>query len=794
MPMPEPLEKSPSFFSRIFQHIRERATGETTKPTYEELEKKVLELEEDAARRNWTAGLLWKSEENFLKAFTDNPDSICLLSQDGTILDVNAGFTRFLKYEPDEVVGQSAHDPRNWVRESTRQKFLALLEETGQCIGLEARFRAKDGEVVHGLISAWPIEILGEMCVLTITRDLSGRKRAEKILKIQRDLGIALSEARNLKEAASLILKTSFKIQGIDCGGVYVADTQSGALDLVTYSRLPRSFVSKVRHLGPETPQTRLVMQGIPIFRLYADLVGDSTTKHADIKALAVIPVKYEGQVVAAINLGSHTLNTLPENTKNAIVGIAARMGGVIARLEAEARLEESEDRFATFMDLLPGVAFMKDENERFIYVNKHMAGTFGKKDWLGRPMHELWDKDTASRFVEEDRRVLTEGILETIGILKDKNKVEHTYRTFKFPIFREDKPPIIGGISLDITKQVEAEKNLRKALQQLRAVFNTFPGGVNVLDKEFNIVDLNDYMLHHYNLSDRKSIIGRKCYDAFHGRETPCPDCSFHQALDSLELVTRVTPPDEILGNGTSFKVYTHPIRDEEGKTWGAIECIMDVTDLKLAEIRTRHALDEKELLLKEVHHRVKNNMQVISALLTLQAAQLNDPQVKKAFEDSQARIRAMAMVHEILYRAQNLARIDMAEYVEKLAQGMFNAYGARERGIELSIDAPHVTLSVDHAIPCGMVINELLTNSLKHAFPEGGPGKVKLRARALGDDLLEITISDSGKGIRADFDLARASTLGIGLVVGLVENQLGGTIEMDTTPETRFTIRFKN
>ncbi|MDI6795371.1 MAG: PAS domain S-box protein, partial [Desulfatibacillaceae bacterium] len=770
--------KLPPSPNSIFTRIKNRLVpgdGED-RPSYEELAARVVQLEEEAAKRRWTAGLVWENEDMFNRAFRENPDAIAILRRDdATIIDVNPGFTSLLDYTAEQVAGKSPDDLNIWVSSRDRKSFMTQLGESGQVIGMEARFRDREGNVVFGLISAWPIEILGDPCIMTITRNLTERKHAEHILRLQRDLGISLSEARDLKEAASRILKASFNVFGVDCGAVYVVDNAASSLELVTYSGLPRSFASKVRHYPPQASQTVAVMGGRPVYGLYSELADDNSPDSA-VRAMALIPVEHEGRVVAAINLGSHTLDRFPKASQSAMEGIVARMGGVIARLEAEAALAESEERFSTFMDTVPGMAFMKDENGHFLYTNRYMAQTFGKKKWLGKSMHDLFDEKTAERLVSEDLRAMSQGPMETFGAVPDKDGNLHHYHTFKFPILRDDKPPILGGIAVDITRQVEAETDLRRALQQLRAVFNTFPGGVKVVDTSFNVVDVSDRLMEMCGLVERKSLVGEKCHKVFQGRENPCPFCSVPTAIKEDRLVTRLMADDEFVHRNEEYKVYTHPIRDDKGRIWGAIECIMDVSDLRAAERQVRNALEEKELLLKEVHHRVKNNMQVILALLTLQGARVRDKDVKGAFADMQNRIKAMSLVHETLYRAENLAGINLEDYAHTVAESLFKAFGAKERGISLSIKADGVTLGVDKAVPCGMIINELFTNALKHAFPNGGPGEIRLLARQVSRGTMELVIADNGAGMPQSTDISDARTLGLGLVTGLVKSQLEG------------------
>ena len=231
---------------------------------------------------------------------------------------------------------------------------------------------------------------------------------------------------------------------------------------------------------------------------------------------------------------------------------------------------------------------------------------------------------------------------------------------------------------------------------------------------------------------------------------------------------------------------------RDEKGEPLHFISVIEDMTRRKRAEVALKSSLEEKDVLLREVHHRVKNNMQVISSLLNLQARTIESPQLQKMFQESQSRVRAMAMIHEILYESGDLSGIDLDGYVTKLANSLIRIYGADANNIRLDVDAEEITLGIDETVPCGLVLNELLSNSLKYAFPDGRPGVIKIRAHSTEDGEVVLRVSDDGVGMPADLDIRATESMGMSLVVGLVENQLGGRLELDRDKGTCFTIIF--
>ncbi len=215
------------------------------------------------------------------------------------------------------------------------------------------------------------------------------------------------------------------------------------------------------------------------------------------------------------------------------------------------------------------------------------------------------------------------------------------------------------------------------------------------------------------------------------------------------------------------------------------------EIAERKRAEEQIKASLREKEVLLKEIHHRVKNNLQIISSLLYLQSKNIKDKETLEMFQDGQNRVRSMALVHERLYGSQDLARIDLAEYVRNLTSYLFRSYGVNTNVIALNISADDVFLGIDTAIPCGLIINELVSNCLKHAFPDGREGEIRIEFHSDGDNKFTLLASDNGVGFPKDLDFPDMESLGLQLVNMLV-NQLEGTIEVDTSGGTAFKIRF--
>ncbi|MFC1502593.1 histidine kinase dimerization/phosphoacceptor domain -containing protein [bacterium] len=221
----------------------------------------------------------------------------------------------------------------------------------------------------------------------------------------------------------------------------------------------------------------------------------------------------------------------------------------------------------------------------------------------------------------------------------------------------------------------------------------------------------------------------------------------------------------------------------------------LIDITARKKAEEKLKASLTEKEVLLQEIHHRVKNNLQIVSSLLSLQARHIQDKEFLQMYKESQDRIRSMSLVHERLYKSKDLARINFREYIVNLTDALYQSHGINTTDIALDIHIKNLYLSIEMAIPCGLLINELLSNTLKHAFPHTFKGKpqIKIKMKKNRNNTINLLFSDNGIGIPKHFDFKKTESLGLELVTVLAEGQLEGNITLNREQGTHFHIQFK-
>jgi len=233
------------------------------------------------------------------------------------------------------------------------------------------------------------------------------------------------------------------------------------------------------------------------------------------------------------------------------------------------------------------------------------------------------------------------------------------------------------------------------------------------------------------------------------------------------------------------------YPVRLPEKPLLGLGTVVVDITDRRQMEERLQASLSEKEVLLKEIHHRVKNNLQIVSSLLDLQADSLTDPQVRIIFEESQQRIQAMALIHESLYQSDDLAHIDAAQYISRLSARLGQAYAPLTERVTVKVQAEAVWLEVQTAIACGLILQELLSNGFKHAFSDGQSGEIQISLQVTPDQQAILTVRDTGVGFPEGLDFRTTDSLGLQLVCLLTE-QLQGTIRLDRREGTAWPLTF--
>ncbi len=334
---------------------------------------------------------------------------------------------------------------------------------------------------------------------------------------------------------------------------------------------------------------------------------------------------------------------------------------------------------------------------------------------------------------------------------------------------------------SRDITDRKRAELALQESNQKITNIFESITDAFFALNGEWQFTYLNPKAEQILERTQQE-LLGKNVWDEFPESVGSIFDQEYHRAI-SEQVSIAFEGFYQTLNSWLEVRAY--PTRD------GLAVYFRDITERKQANDRIKTSLQEKETLLKEIHHRVKNNLQVISSLLRLQSRQIQDQQSLALFKDSQNRVQAMALIHELLYQSPNLAQIEFQDYIQTLVGNLCRSYDAYKQGVIVQINVEQVYLTLDTAIPCGLIINELVSNSLKHAFPHHQGGEICISFHAMGKNQFILSVSDNGVGMEPDFDFCNTNSLGLQLVCRLTK-QLEGSIKLHQEQKTLFKITF--
>jgi PAS domain S-box-containing protein len=378
---------------------------------------------------------------------------------------------------------------------------------------------------------------------------------------------------------------------------------------------------------------------------------------------------------------------------------------------------------------------------------------------------------------------------------------VESTGRTYSINAVRPPGETYVNLYGRDITSKKQAEASLRQSEARWNAAIENFAEGAIIATEDERVVYGNPAAraMHGFTSPDEgigpleKAPITFQLWtpDGTHMldlEEWPMRRIKRGETVRDLELCIR--RPDQ--GWEKIFSYFGAMVDTADGERLIFLTC-RDLTDLRKTEEALKKSLQEKEVLLKEIHHRVKNNMQIISSLIDLKAGQLGDSVMRAVLQDVTNRVQSMALVHEKLYQSTDLSRIDFAEYIENLLTYIWRAQETAVSNIQLVLELEPTMLSINTAVPCGLILNELATNALKHAFQGLTSGEVKVSLHADPEGELAIVVRDNGKGLPSNFNWKQAKSLGLSLVQ-ILAKQISAKLEIVNGEGTEFSIRVQS
>ncbi len=470
----------------------------------------------------------------------------------------------------------------------------------------------------------------------------------------------------------------------------------------------------------------------------------------------------------------------------------------ITARKRAENALREQEERFRAAMEgSLHSVYFLVAERNGnrqitdFVFTDINRKGqemiSRKREDVVGQRLCELLPVNRTDGFFDKYVQVVETGVaLEEEFAIKPRDGIIANW--LHHQIVRVGDGVTIT--SQDVTGRKQAKAEMLLSEERFRSAFEHAPIGMAMVAPDGRWLRVNPSVCEIVGYTESE-LLASDFQTITHPDDLNADLHLLHSVLageiPSYHMEKRYFHKD---GRTVHIMLSVSLVRDPAGTPLYFISQIQDITLRKQAEERMRASLLEKELLLKEIHHRVKNNLQIVSSLLDLQSDHTTDKGALEMFQESRSRVKSMAMIHERLYRSQDMARVNIGEYVRQLADDLYHTYKIPtfEIALELDIDIPAMT--IDIAIPCGLLLNELISNCLKHAFKQTTEGVIRVTF-VQEAEFHVLTVADNGTGFPVATDFRNTTSFGLQLVITLVE-QLDGRIEQTNDNGTAFTIRF--
>jgi PAS domain S-box-containing protein len=794
--------------------------GEDPKEQFADLIQKIklavgLKEVEDALRT---------SELRYRKLFETANDGIILLDADtGEIINANPFLVNLIGSSLEEIRGKHLWDIGVFKDvDRVKKAFLELPVKKNIRYEDLPLMTKDDREIVVEFVGTVYTVDHADVIQCNI-RDITGRKRMEEAMRIQHNLALALTTCQTMKEALELTLDAALQAEGLDSGGIYMADPVTGALDIAVHRGLSPEFVEHTSHFDADALQVERAKTGTPFYGRYADIrpTGkDELRDREGITALASIPVLHGGNLVAIMNMASHIHDDIPVLTHHLLETLATQISGALVYIHSEEALKESEAKYRLIADNTADSIWIFDMDMHLQYISPSVEKMKGYtvEEVLSQSLEEMMTPESLESLI---KRFHQEMVLEASGTADPDRTVSFETEEYcrsgatilvenSVTLLRDaqGRPVRMLGISRDITGRKQTEEALRVIQEKYTKAFISAPDAITISELDSGrFVEVNEAATAIFGYS-REELIGKTAVDLGIWLKKEDRDAFIDQIrakgrVEQFEIMERRKSGEPFNASVTADTITIGNIRY-------LIAIVRDISDLKRAEEQLKHfnedlekgiadrteklndLLEEKVLLLREVHHRVKNNLQIILSLIRLQSRTIKDPQFLDTMGEFQNRIMAMAHVHERMYRAEDISRIDLAEIVTFLGKSLFKTYKADPQHIRLNIEMNDIQIPITSAIPISLIMNELISNSLKHAFPKGTTGEITIAGRREADTIV-LLIRDTGIGIPEELDWKRnEQSLGLRLVVSLVE-QLDGTIELDRTTGTAFNIVVK-
>jgi PAS domain S-box-containing protein len=699
------------------------------------------------------------SEEMFRSVVESAIDGIITTNMFGEVVSVNESFQKIFQYSEEEVLGESV---KKFIPPRLRDKYDEQMDQfrkTGEHI-LVGTFESvglrKDGNEFPFEMSLTNWEGDGEVFTTSIIRDITYRQSAEKTRAI----------------LSAIVESSAESIIGMDLKG-NVLSWNKGA---------ERTYGYKAREIIGKSGSIIFPKASDELTHILKIIGGGKKIDHYETQR-----VTKAGETIDV----SVTVSPIKDKSKN-IIGLSAVARDITREKAAEKALERSEAQLSMITTNMADIICQASKDGQYIYVSPSVKSVLGlePQELVGKSIFDRIHPDDQSHVTSCIEEGIRKSIIRTVQYRYMKADGSYVWLSTKgTPI--SDEGVVTGFIcnSRDITQQKNAEDALRDSEEKYRTLIESAKDPISLYDENGIFLMANRAGAHGMG-KEPADLLGRSLRDFFP------PEIANKQ----IELIREVIRTEDGLdmemfvpyvGKDLWFSTSLQPLYGPDNRIHSVQVISRDITDIKETQIKLEQALNDKEMLMKEIYHRVKNNLMVISSLLNLQSRYIKDEEARAMFKESQERAQSMAMIHERLYRSADLKHINFGDYIRKLANDLFRTYVADPSRIKLQLDVDDVMIDINIAIPLGLMVNELISNSIKHAFPGESSGEIRVKFKE-SDHHCVLEVRDNGVGFSPDFEPEKSDSLGLQLVHSLTQ-QIGGELELERDQGTDFRITFQ-
>jgi len=737
---------------------------------------------------------LEKKEKRYRDLFERNLAGVYRTDKDGIVLECNDAFARMFGFESHELIKEKIKTSNFYVDPKDRELLLKKVNENGFLEGRQLKLKRRDGEQLDALVNVSKIKSEhGEYYEGNLI-DIS------ELNKTQEQLRLSQQKYQQLVDYSSfgiLIITDREKIvfSNIKAAKIFgyqqPTDIQGRRIEEIT----GKSQLLQLRKLFEEVGAGN-------VFELKELSLSDQGQQRLEIEISAsqILFGAEKATQLSFIDISDRRKAERAQEKIKVTETFNKILQAELAEKEAAQRkLIDAQSYMEGIIESSLDMIFTTDLEGRINKLNGAAQKELKVKheEILNKPLKSIICslKRSNEVFIELENENSFSGEVE---LQRSDGSTFPSYFSLSYLYNSEGVRLGIMGVSKDISDIKQKEVEINQQAAKLNAVIESSSHFFFTVNKEFKVTSFN-----HVFESDLKKHLGmniKASQDFFDILTHSDPEQVEKNSRFWMEKFQKVFKGEstnfeikrkDINGNTYYRDFYLNPINFDSDQIEEISGIGHDITAKKLSELNLKNSLNEKEVLLREVHHRVKNNMQVISSILSLQSSYIQDEKVLNILSESQNRIKSMAFIHERLYRTKDFSKLKFSDYIENLATSLVSTYEAGKVKIQMEFDLDEVFLNLDSAIPCGLILNELISNSLKYAFKDRDRGEITILLKEKMDNLVTLSVEDNGIGIAENINIAKTETLGLQLVHTLTE-QLEGEINLIRGDGSRFDITF--